>query len=160
MTDVPQTDGKNLVELLDMLKPIPEPEPISMFPATEGWIWLGLALLAALGLAGRWGWRKWQANAYRRAALAELDTSRNNPAAVAAILRRAALVAYPRRRVAPLTGPVWTRFLEETCEGADFGGAAGAALAEAPYRGGAAASPELTEQARHWLKKHRAEAPA
>lgn len=157
MAGLPETDGKNLVELLDMLKPIPEPDPVSMVPATQGWIWLGLALLAVVLLAGRWGWRRWRANAYRRAALAELEAAGGAPAEVAAILRRAALAAYPRRKVAPLTGTAWLAFLDETCEGVGFASGAGAALVEAPYRGGGTPSPELEEQARLWLKKHRAE---
>ena len=161
MEEIPDTEGKNLIELLDMLKPVPEPDPISMFPATQGWVWLGLALCLAALLVGRWSWRRWRANAYRRAALAELKTAGDDPATVAAILRRAALVAYPRGQVASLTGAAWLAFLEKTCDGAAFVGEVGevgAALVQAPYRGGGAANPELTRQAQHWLKGHRAEA--
>ena len=109
MADTPETDGKNLVELLDMLEPIPEPAPISMVPATAGWIWLGLAVAAALAYAGYRAHRHWKANAYRRAALAELAHAGDKPEAIAAILRRAVLVAYPRSEVAALTGPDWIR---------------------------------------------------
>ena len=158
MEELPETEGKNLVELLDMLNPIPEPDPISMFPSTQGWLWLGLALILGALLVGRWAWRWWRANAYRRAALAELKAAGDDPATVAAILRRAALVAYPRGQVASLTGAAWLGFLERTCDSAAFAGEVGAALVQAPYRDGGAANPELTRQAQHWLKGHRAEA--
>ncbi len=159
MADLPETDGRNLVELLDMLRPIPEPEPISMLPATQGWVWLGLVVLLTLAALGRWGWRRWRANAYRRAALAELEAAGDDPAATAGILRRAALVAFPRRKVAGLLGPDWLEFLDRTCPGAGFSGAAGEALLRAPYRE-QAPNPELTRSARHWLKSHRPGADA
>lgn len=159
MADLPDTEGKNLVEMLDMLKPIPEPEPVSMFPATQGWIWLGLAALALLGWAGFRAWRHWRANAYRRAALAELERAGDDPAAVAGILRRAALVAFPRKEVVALLGQDWLEFLDATCPGTEFSGAPGAVLLRAPWTS-EAPNPELTLRARHWLKKHRAEPPA
>ena len=64
--------GLNLIELLDLLQVPPEPEPVSLFPATVGWIWSGLALAVLCGWA-IYRWRaRYRANAYRRAALAEL----------------------------------------------------------------------------------------
>lgn len=159
MSDLPDTDGKNLVELLDMLKPIPEPAPISMWPATEGWIWLALLLLALAATVGWWTHRRWAANAYRRAALAELAAAQDDPAAIAGILRRAALVAYPRRQVAALLGPDWLGFLDDTCRDSGFSSAAGAALVRAPYRE-EPTNPDLTRLARGWLKTHRSETRA
>ncbi|MEV8465636.1 DUF4381 domain-containing protein [Fluviibacterium sp. DFM31] len=159
MAQPPDTEGKNLVEMLDMLKPIPEPEPISMIPATQGWIWLSLAVLAALVWLGWRAARHWQANAYRRAALKELDAAGDDPAKVADILRRAALVAYPRRKVVGLLGPDWLAFLSETCPGAGFSGDAGEILLRAPWRD-EPPDPRVTGLARHWLKAHRREAPA
>ncbi len=159
MAGLPDTEGRNLVELLDMLKPIPEPEPISMWPATEGWIWLGLTILALLIWAGWRARRHWRANAYRRAALAELDAAGDDPAAIAAILRRAALVAYPRRAVAGRLGADWLEFLDRTCPGAGFAGPDGERLVTAPWKA-APPSPDLARRARHWLKRHKAEGRA
>ena len=155
MADLPDTEGKNLVEMLDMLKPIPEPEPISMVPATQGWIWLGLAIVVALGYGIYRAHRHWRANAYRRAALAELDQVDDKPEAIAAILRRAALVAYPRMEVASLTGPDWCAFLDRSYGGDGFSGKLGDALTRAPWRA-EPGSPELTALARRWLKRHKA----
>ncbi|WP_127115947.1 DUF4381 domain-containing protein [Shimia sediminis] len=155
MTDLPQTEGLNLVEMLDLLEPIPEPPPISMIPATKGWIWLTLLILLAFAWALRSYLRHRQANAYRRAALAELDKARGDPARIAAILRRTALVAFARRDVAPLVGQDWLRFLNETCPGAAFTGEVGVALTEAPYRDNGSSSPDLVHQCRLWIRKHR-----
>ena len=35
--------GKDLVQLLDMLAQPEAPAPVSLMPATAGWVWLGLA---------------------------------------------------------------------------------------------------------------------
>ncbi len=155
MADLPDTEGKNLVEMLDMLKPIPEPHPISMVPATPGWIWLGLALLAlVLWLAFR-ARQRWQANAYRRAALAQLDAAGDDPLAIATILRRTALAAFPRGEVASLTGPDWLDFLDRTGKGG-FVSEAGEVLIRAPYRS-EPANPEAARLARSWIRTHKPE---
>ena len=41
----------NLVDYLDMLEQPLAPAPVSLWPQTGGWIWLGLALLALVA----WG---------------------------------------------------------------------------------------------------------
>ena len=41
-------DGLNLVELLDLLEPVPQPMPISMAPQTPGWIVLAVLALKEL----------------------------------------------------------------------------------------------------------------
>lgn len=156
MADLPETSGLNLVELLDLLRPIPEPEPISMVPATQGWLWLVLAIgtvtVWIVGIA----LRRRRSSAYRRAALAELDQAGGDPARVAAILRRTALVAYPRRQVAALVGDDWLRFLDGTCAGSSFAdGPGGQLLTKAPYSGFGQVDTALLHQCRHWIEKHR-----
>ncbi|MDV7144967.1 DUF4381 domain-containing protein [Tropicimonas sp. TH_r6] len=156
MTDLPETEGKNLIELLDMLKPIPEPEPISMFPATSGWIWLGLALAALLLWAALLARRHWRANAYRRAALAELDGVGEDPVAIAEILRRTALVAFPRAQVAGLSGDDWLAFLDDSHGGSGFASDLGEILLTAPYRQlDAPETAGLHRLARSWIRTHR-----
>ncbi|UWQ89637.1 DUF4381 domain-containing protein [Rhodobacteraceae bacterium M382] len=159
MTQIPDTDGKNLVELLDMLEPIPVPDPISMWPATQAWTWLG-AVVLGMALWGAWRvFQRWQANAYRRAALAELVQVGDDPAAIAAVLRRVALVAFPRKQVAALVGAEWLAFLDQTCDGAGFASATGAALVRAPYTD-EQSDPNLKSLARHWIRFHRTGGPS
>ena len=149
-------DGLNLVELLDLLAPPPEPIRVAMVPQTTGWIVLGgvvalLLLWGAVTLS-----RRYRANAYRRAALAELNAlarDGEDPAQIAVLLRRTALVAYPRGQVASLHGDNWLGFLDAHFPGEGFSAGAGQVLATAPWRP-VAADPALTELARDWILTH------
>lgn len=155
----PDTEGKSLVELLDMLKPAPEPAPISMVPQTWGWVVLAVALLLVVGLILVTIWRHRRANAYRRLALKELDRCQNDPAKAAEIVRRAALAAFPRSQVAGLTGENWTNFLGQTADLSGFSASALGNLAAAPYRKGIS-DPNAAELARYWIKSHRSKGAA
>lgn len=148
----------SLIDLLGRLEEPPEPVPVVMTPQTAGWA--VLAALLALGLAWlAWrAWRRWRAAAYRRAALEALSAAGDDPAAVADILRRTALAAWPRERVASLTGLDWLHFLDAT-GGDGFADGPGRALAEAPYRTEHAPVPGLGDAAAHWVRRHRV-APA
>lgn len=148
-------DGLGLVELLDLLEPAPEPPPVSMMPQTAGWLWLGLALLIGLFFLIRAALRHRKANAYRRAGLAALAGVGDDPARIAAVLRRTALAGFPREEVAGLTGNRWLAFLDGTMPGGGFVDGPGRVLTEAPYRD-ASAMPALADLARRWIRRHRA----
>jgi Domain of unknown function (DUF4381) len=155
------TDAVNLVDLIDQLAEPLEPAPVSLAPQTAGWTVLAVLLALVLAwLAWRWV-QRWRANAYRRAALAGLDAAGNDPAAIADILRRTALAAWPRDRVASLSGVDWLRFLDATGRGGGFVDGPGTALASAPYRSDAAApTPGLGALAARWVRRHRVKAGA
>ncbi len=147
--------GKSLVDLLNMLEPVPEPEAISMFPATVGWVYLGLALLVLLAALVRAMLKRYAASAYRRAALKELNTiDKADVQALAALLRRTALAAYPRSEVAALTGPDWIAFLNKTGAGARIDGADAQALARAAYQKTPVSTPGLEPFVRKWIAGH------
>ncbi|WP_171180538.1 DUF4381 domain-containing protein [Ruegeria sp. HKCCD8929] len=150
----PDLQGLNLVELIDLLEPAPEPAPISMMPQTIGWIWLGLALALLVGWLTRRAIKHRHANAYRRAALGALAGAGDDPACVAEILRRTALTGFPRGDVAGLTGKDWLRFLDQTMGGDRFSNGPGRIVAQAPYRP-VPASPALTQLARDWIVTHK-----
>lgn len=155
--------GDSLVSLLDQLYDIAEPPPVSMMPAT--WAWAVLAgLLLALLAFGLWAWlRHRRRTAYRRAALAELralapDLVAGDPAALAPLdrlIRRTALVAFPRPEVATLTGEAWIAFLDRT--GGTFA-PFGPALATGPYAPDPPAfdGAALLAAGRHWIARHHA----
>ncbi|SMP28936.1 DUF4381 domain-containing protein [Shimia sagamensis] len=145
-------DNNSLVGLLNQLVEVPDPAPVSMMPQTVGWLVLLALVLALMTWRGWRFWQHYQANAYRRAALRELRVAGDDPVAISIILKRAALVAYGRRRVAALSGAAWVGFLQETGRGAwDQTALAMAAYQEAP----SAADPNVTVAARDWVKTHK-----
>ncbi len=145
----------SLPDLIDRIVAPPEPAPVSMFPQTWGWaVLLALVVAAAAWFAWR-RWRAWRADAYRRAALAEIDAAGDDPARIAAILRRAALAAWPRDAIAPLSGEEWLEFLDGTAPGSGFGNGAGRLAATGPYAPVAESSPDFARLARDWVRLHR-----
>jgi hypothetical protein len=98
---------------LQNLRDLAVPSPVSWWPLAPGWyILIALLLAATLTLALR-AWRSHRQNAYRRAALHELNTA-SSPQQIAALLKRTALAAYPRSQVASLSGPAWTQWLTQS----------------------------------------------
>lgn len=147
----------NLVDLLGGLAEPAVPAPVPLTPQTAGWAVLAAILALALLAAVVWLVRRWRANAYRRAALAELAGAGDDPAAIATVLRRTVLAVWPRPAVASLSGEAWLAFLDRTGGGDAFATGPGRALIEAPYRAPAAApSPDLAPLAARWIRRHRA----
>ncbi len=150
--------GLSLVELLDRLEPVPQPAPISMWPQTIGWLLLLLIVLLALGYLGYRLARYRRRTAYRRAALAELAACPDDKA-LALLVRRTALAAYPRARIASLSGRAWLTFLDRTGAGSDFTEGPGKSLATAPYRD-TAAETGTRQAVSRWIRRHRPDQPS
>jgi len=152
-------DAADLSHLADIVVP----PPVSWWPPAPGWWILGAGLVLALVIIALVAVRRYRRNAYRRAALAELAAigSVADPAgaaAVSSVLKRAALVAYPRADVAALTGENWLAFLDRSAATSDFTSGPAAGLARAAYGGPPAQGPDILAAARRWVKRHRAEA--
>lgn len=146
--------GKTLVDLLDLLEEVPPPPPVSLLPQTPSWLILGLLILAgALYVVYRLRAR-YRAEAYRQAALAELDRAATEPAHIAAVLRRTALAAFPRDQVAGLYGDDWLRFLDQSFPGSGFVDGPGRDLTQAAYRDTPTSEP-LGALARDWIRRHK-----
>ena len=150
------------------------PDPVSWWPPALGW-WL----LAGLLLVGLWfamrggrGWRRQGSST--QAALRQLDDlgktlardgdRRRFVVCVSQLLRRLALVRYPREQVAGLSGETWLAFLDATGGGGGFTQGAGRVLAESAYRAEASAErkvdPErLLRLAADWIHAHRKPRP-
>jgi len=76
--------------------------------------------------------------------------------ALALLVRRTALAAFPRQEVASLAGPAWLAFLDRTYGGDGFSHGPGRALSLSPYtpqRGGGDMQP-LIELVRRWIRTH------
>lgn len=152
---------------LERLHDIVVPPPTPWWPPAPGWLWLlALVSLVALMLALRW-FARWQRNRYRREALAEVarlealarDASKraNALAGLSALLKRTALTAYGRERVASLTGQAWFDFLDGSGD-TRFGDGLGSALESAVYRAraddNAVTTDTLTAEIRRWIRDH------
>lgn len=141
---------------LDNLRDLVELAPVSWWPWAAGW-WLviGLTLVTGTYFMIR-GWRNWHANAYRRAALKELCGA-TDVAIIADILKRTALCAYPRNRVASLSGSAWCQWLAESGNQA-LSDTVADCLTEGVY-GDAdrTGHEELARYVELWVKNHRSE---
>ena len=99
---------------LDQLKDIHTPDAIGLWPPAIGWYLIAAFLVAALVLVGVILWRRWQQNAYRRAALRECDDIEREITAnpdyrtaairIATLLKRTALSVSLVRRLRPYPG--------------------------------------------------------
>jgi hypothetical protein len=159
---------------LESLHDIVAAPPVPLWPPAPGWYFLALAVLALIAWAAWHGIRKRRANAYRRAALRELDylfDLRLDEAgagsalrALPGLLKRTALAAWPRAQVASLNGREWLDFLDRTGNMEGFGEGAGSILTQIAYRSNEAikAIPDnevsrLFDLSRDWIKRHRIE---
>ncbi len=147
-------EGLNLPQLLDRMHDLVDVVPVSWTPQTVGWLVVGLWLLAVLLLAAARALESRRRNRDRRAALAELD-SIESAGSLAALLKRTALVAYPRTEVASLYGAEWADFLRRSCPRDRVVDESADALATAAYRRDIDVGA-LVRPARRWIRGHRA----
>jgi hypothetical protein len=162
-TMVQSTNADPVAGLID----IPLPQPISLWPQT----WLSriaiVVLFAAAVAALLWLAHYWRVNRYRREALSELDrierafVGHSAPSELAAqlsvLVRRTALAAFPRERVASLAGSAWLAFLDDTCGEHEFSRGIGRLLVSAPYDRIAPTDRQvssLVDLTRHWIRTH------
>ncbi|VAW83212.1 FIG00657500: hypothetical protein [hydrothermal vent metagenome] len=148
------------------LRDIHLPTGPGFWPPAPGW-WI-LAALSLVLLV----WVAWVATYHYRlhrqrqrilALLAELEQDAGNRATpeniaqISTLLRRLALMRYPRQQVAALTGIDWLRFLDKSGGQGRFSQGPGQVLATGPYQ--PALPADLDVQAlgtlvRHWVKKN------
>ena len=109
----------NRVLTIADLNGIVEPTPVNLLPLAPvlSVLLILLALAIMMGLIR--GALNWHRNAYRREGLRQLQQA-TNPAAILILLKRVALVQWPRETVAPLHGDEWLAFLNERCSRCSF----------------------------------------
>lgn len=154
-------EGLNLPQLLDLLHEPVMPDPVSMLPQTVGWQIVGAWALVVTVLIAVDARRRWVRNRYRREALDQLEHIARRkhdseaPGEIALLLKRTALAAYPRSRVASLWGDEWAGFLIESSKNDRRVKKAAPELGAAAYRDDLDGA-DLVKPARRWIKVHRA----
>lgn len=147
---------------LSNLRDIVLPPTVSYWPPAPGWWIVAAALLALLALFFARQLIRHRHDAYRRAALKELAAlpaplDAEGAQSLSAILKRAALVAFPRAEVAGLTGIAWLRFLDTTGRMQAFESGPAAPLPQIAL-GASVPSDDraIRNAARDWIRRHRA----
>lgn len=156
---------------LEKLHEIVLPPAVSWMPQTAGWY----ALFGLIGLVAVWlifmRVRNIRANRYRRLALKRLDgiagkvtvpESRESVLTeLSSLVKWTALRAYPRTRVAGLSGSQWLFFLDRSLGGNDFTQGEGRVLAELAYVPASRISSlsdatisRLIDLVRRWITEH------
>lgn len=148
---------------LDRLHDLIPPPAVPWWPPAPAWYWvLGCCAVALVVVIAR-AIRHRRRDAYRREALALLASS---PAVegLPELIKRTALSAYPRERVAALTGDEWLAFLDRTAHTTDFRSGPGRQLSRLAYQPHFATTLSDNERAgliaavRNWIVRHSVEA--
>lgn len=115
---------------LQNLNDIVMPASVAWWPLATGWYVLATLSLVVLTWFIYTGVRNWKTNRYRRTALQELQSLSigiNTPTkrdaclrTLPALLKRTALCAYPRDKVASLSGQDWFQFLNSKVKEPSF----------------------------------------
>lgn len=148
---------------LSDLRDIHLPPPPPLWPPAPGWWLLGVAAIAALGLAARLAFRAWRRGRPRRAARRAIAALRDRHARgespqvlvgeLATLLRRAAMIRHPRARVAGLAGREWLEFLDDDAH--RFTEGVGTSLTTAPYARGESVDLEaLLALCEDWVRRN------
>jgi hypothetical protein len=143
------------------LRDLALPPPVAWWPPPLGWWVLAAGLLAVILLLNVWLALRYHRDAYRREAVRDLQSLTGAPPsaiapAVASVLKRTALAAYPRTAAAGLTGEPWWTFLDQT---GGFPAMAAAAMRRAALDPSHALDPAeartVLAAAHRWIRGHR-----
>jgi len=148
------------------LRDIHLPGELPFWPPAPGWWLLAVIVVALLSWGVVLAVRQYRIQGQRArvmAALAQLETGldrERTPAMLASIsilLRRLALMRYPRERVAPLSGAAWLAFLDDSGGEGRFRDGPGQVLASGPYQRAVPADLDvagLSALVRTWVHKN------
>ena len=143
------------VPSIEQLTELSLPAPVSYWPQTWGWgVLLGVVVLALLVLAGR-KWLRWRRDAYRREALARLDSLvdlRELPELLKRVALSMPLPMEEQQRIPTLHGAEWQAFLQRHARGPIPDDLA-QRLAQMAY-GTASQDPQLLAQCKAWVEQH------
>jgi hypothetical protein len=147
------------------LQPLRQGDIIGWWPPAPGWWLLLVIVLATLGMVAFYLLRRYRRNAYRRVALARLQSlhavydaqpnANDYLTQLNMLLKSVALRAYPREQVAATHGSHWRAFLNQGMPSAlhfPTGFDTAAYQKDCPDIDLA----QLQLSAQHWIRKHKA----
>ncbi|KAA0694408.1 DUF4381 domain-containing protein [Neorhizobium sp. P12A] len=167
----PQAKLDPITEIaLRSMKDVAVPPPVSWMPQTWGCALLAVLLALALAIWLALALRRYRRNAYRREALrlledigVKLHQSESRGTALhqlGELLKRTALAAWPRERIAQASGQNWVHFLDDS-QKQSIGPALRRFLDDGEYRAGNAVTnrppseaDELIQDTRRWIEGH------
>jgi hypothetical protein len=144
-----------------------QPEMVSLFPQTTGWLIIGLILLIALFNKIIFAIKLYQSNAYRREALKWLEELPDHTNVlqqpvfrkIPTLLRKVALTGFGASTVVPLSLTEWEVWLDQQCDKTSFSGNFSSYLQQLSYSPAPALNQKqmalLTEQVTLWIHFHR-----
>ena len=147
------------------LKELPLPDAPGLFPLAPGWY---VVMFVAMLVFAYFAWRAlnhYRQNQYRRDAVSAINEIRSEQGKVSDlsfILRRTALLAFPRRQVAGLRGQDWIGWLNKTAGRELFAEADGELLDQLTYAPAAseldgASVDRLLKASSDWARQHHAD---
>lgn len=153
------------------LRDIHLPGAPAFWPPAPGWWLVAAASIALLAWGAAVAVRRYRIRRRRQrvlAALASLEAglaSERTPeglARISVLLRRLALMRFPRQQVAALTGTAWLHFLDTSGGNGRFAEGPGRVLAAGPYQ--RSLPPDLdvagfAALVREWVRKNTGELP-
>ncbi len=150
-----------LSDPLQDLRDVHLPDPISWWPPAWGWWGLLLGILVGSLCLGAW-WVYRRRTQPRRVALSMLSQIEQRYqesqedllllTQISELVRRFALVRFPRNQVAGLAGYSWLQFLDETGRTNQFTEGPGKVLMSGPYRPQIPLAPsDLVPLVRKWI---------
>jgi hypothetical protein len=152
-------------DALSQLKEIHLPSPINWWPLAPGWYFVILLLLIVI-ISLIYVVNKKRLNALAKNQALDLLEIYNEHykkdknaqlliARISELLRRVALVYYPRVEVASLHGVAWLEFLNKTGKGIDFQPVK-SILLDSPFKVEETVNPlPLSSRAKQWIKQRR-----
>ncbi len=150
-------------EPLAQLKDIHLPDPIGWWPLAPGWYVLMIITLLLSFWLFFYLFKRYANSLPKKQALSLLQHYKEQyakdknaqlaSARVSELLKRVALVYYPRMDVASMHGDTWVQFLNKTAKGVDFE-PVNSMLAETPFKQAEAINVQpLIVRAEKWIKQ-------
>lgn len=150
-------------DALAQLKDIHLPESIGWWPLAPGWYVVMLLALFLMITVGYFAYKRHTNALAKNQALELLNTYKEQyekdrnaqlaSARISELLRRVALVYYPRSEVASLHGDAWVEFLNQTGKGVDFKPVQ-SMLLDSPFKTSETVNLKpLITRAQRWIKQ-------